>query len=71
MQLPPLGDRAIGLAGAFTAVADDPSATYYNPAGLVLQGGGGFAGGLDAGRVRATRGEGRAVRQSWRCQVRG
>lgn len=24
------------MGGAFTAVADDPSATYYNPAGLVL-----------------------------------
>jgi len=35
-QTLPLGQRAIGMGGAFTAVADDPSATYYNPAGLVL-----------------------------------
>jgi long-subunit fatty acid transport protein len=35
-QTLPLGQRAAGMAGAFTAVADDPSATYYNPAGLVL-----------------------------------
>jgi len=35
-QTLPLGQRAIGMAGAFTAVADDPSATFYNPAGLVL-----------------------------------
>ncbi|HEX5658148.1 MAG TPA: outer membrane protein transport protein [Polyangiales bacterium] len=35
-QTLPLGQRAVGMAGAFTAVADDPSATYYNPAGLVL-----------------------------------
>jgi long-subunit fatty acid transport protein len=28
--------RAAGLAGAFVAVADDSSATYLNPAGLVL-----------------------------------
>jgi hypothetical protein len=34
-QTLPLGQRAIGMAGAFAAVADDPSATYYNPAGLV------------------------------------
>lgn len=34
-QTLPLGQRAIGMAGAFVAVADDPSATYYNPAGLV------------------------------------
>ncbi len=29
------GSRAQGLAGAFTARADDASANYYNPAGLV------------------------------------
>lgn len=31
----PLGGRAVGLGGAFTALADDPSGVYYNPAGLV------------------------------------
>ncbi len=29
-----VGDRAVGLGGAFTALADDGSAAYYNPAGL-------------------------------------
>ncbi len=28
------GPRAIGMGGAFTAVADDPSALYWNPAGI-------------------------------------
>lgn len=30
------GERASGLAGAFTAVSDDPSGAYYNPAGLAF-----------------------------------
>lgn len=31
-----LGERAQGLGGAFTAVADDASGVYYNPAGLAF-----------------------------------
>jgi len=38
-----IGVRAQGMAGAFTAVADDPTATYWNPAGLA---GGAFLSGL-------------------------
>lgn len=30
-----VGDRAAGMGGAYTAVADDPAGTYYNPAGIV------------------------------------
>ncbi|MCX7739310.1 MAG: outer membrane protein transport protein [Hydrogenothermaceae bacterium] len=30
------GDRAGGMGGAYTAVADDPSGAFYNPAGLAL-----------------------------------
>lgn len=30
------GDRAMGMGGAFGAVADDSSAVYYNPAGLAF-----------------------------------
>lgn len=31
-----LGDRASGMAGAYTAIADGPEGAYYNPAGLVF-----------------------------------
>ncbi len=30
----PIGERAAGMGGAYTAVADDSSAIWYNPAGL-------------------------------------
>lgn len=42
----PIGAHAIGLGGAFAGVADDASAAYFNPAGLVLGRSLGFAGGL-------------------------
>jgi len=32
-----MGCRALGLGAAFVGVADDPSAIFYNPAGLTLQ----------------------------------
>jgi long-chain fatty acid transport protein len=33
-----VGARAIGLGGGFTAVADDPTAVWHNPAGTALYG---------------------------------
>ena len=41
----PIGAHSIALGGAFTGVADDGSAAYFNPAGLVLQSTFGIAGG--------------------------
>ena len=29
-----IGERAAGMGGAFTAISDDPSGAYYNPAGM-------------------------------------
>ena len=31
-----IGDRAAGLAGAYTAISDDASGLFYNPAGIVF-----------------------------------
>jgi len=31
-----MGARALGMGGAFVAVANDANALYYNPAGLAL-----------------------------------
>lgn len=33
-----IGARALALGGSFAAIADDPSAIFHNPAGLVFQG---------------------------------
>ena len=42
----PIGAHAIQLGGAFTGVADDVSAAYFNPGGLALGGAVGIAAGL-------------------------
>ena len=42
----PIGAHAIGLGSAFTGVADDGSAAWYNPGGLVLEESFGIAGSL-------------------------
>ena len=33
-QAPSIGARATGMGGAYTAVANDPLALYWNPAGM-------------------------------------
>lgn len=33
-----IGDRATGMGGAYTAISDDPSGLFYNPAGIVYAG---------------------------------
>jgi long-chain fatty acid transport protein len=42
----PIGQQAIGMGGAYTGLADDPSAAYYNPAGLMRRDVNQFSGGL-------------------------
>lgn len=41
-----VGERSLGLAGAFVGVADDPSAIFHNPAGIAILAGGSVSGSL-------------------------
>ncbi|MDQ6987372.1 MAG: outer membrane protein transport protein [Mariprofundaceae bacterium] len=36
-QIPEMGVKAMGMGNAFTAIADDPTANWFNPAGLGFQ----------------------------------
>jgi len=46
-QLNEQGARAVGMGGAFVARASDPSAIYFNPAGLAFQSGINVLGGVN------------------------
>ncbi len=41
-----IGERALGMGGAATGVADEASAVFYNPAGIALMGGDAVGGNL-------------------------
>ncbi len=41
-----IGERALGMGGAATGVADESSAVFYNPAGIALMGGDAVGGNL-------------------------
>lgn len=43
-----IGDRAAGMGGAYTAVSDDPSGLYYNPAGVAHASGASINGSVNA-----------------------
>ncbi len=43
-----VGDRASGMAGAYTAVSDDSAGCYYNPAGLAIAPGNKFSASVNA-----------------------
>jgi len=45
-QIPEMGVKAMGMGNAFTAIADDPTANWFNPAGLSFQGTAITAGGV-------------------------
>lgn len=46
-----VGDRAAGMAGAYTAVSDDPSGLFYNPAGIVYSSGSSLSGSMNGYHV--------------------
>lgn len=43
-----IGDRAAGMGGAYSAVSDDPSGLYYNPAGIAHADGASLNGSVNA-----------------------
>lgn len=43
-----VGERAAGMGGAYTAVSDDPSGLYYNPAGIAFAPGRSFSASVNA-----------------------
>jgi long-chain fatty acid transport protein len=43
-----IGDRAAGMGGAYTAVSDDATGMYYNPAGIVYVGDKNFSASVNA-----------------------
>lgn len=43
-----VGDRAAGMGGAYTAISDDPSGLYYNPAGIVYSPGSSLSGSMNS-----------------------
>ena len=49
-----VGDRAAGLGGAFTAIADDASGLYYNPAGIVYAATPKISGSVNAYNIKTT-----------------
>ncbi len=50
-----IGDRASGLAGAYSAIADDPSGLFYNPAGIVYATTSNISANMNAYNVSQTR----------------
>ena len=43
-----IGDRATGMGGAYTAISDDPSGLFHNPAGVVYSGSRNFSASVNA-----------------------
>lgn len=43
-----IGDRAAGMGGAYTAISDDATGLYYNPAGIVFVGDKNFSASVNA-----------------------
>lgn len=60
-----IGDRAAGMGGAYTAVSDDPSGMYYNPAGLAYVAGRSLSASVNAYSVTTRTYKGALNGQDW------
>lgn len=50
-----IGERAAGMGGAYTAISDDPSGLYYNPAGIVYFTGSSLSASANAFHISSTK----------------
>lgn len=60
-----VGNRAAGMAGAFTAVSDDPTGLYYNPAGIVYTNGANVSASSNAFQYTRTKYEDAIGKSDW------
>jgi len=60
-----VGDRAAGMGGAYTAVSDDATGLYYNPAGVVYAGKADLSGSMNAYHSRTTTYQGVLAGKDW------
>lgn len=60
-----VGDRATGMGGAYTAVSDDSSGLYYNPAGVVYSGKASLSGSMNTLNNRKTTYQGVIAGEDW------
>jgi long-chain fatty acid transport protein len=66
-----IGDRAAGMGGAYTAISDDPSGLFYNPAGIAHAAGASLNGSVNAYNTTASEYKNVFGNKSWKRESSG